>query len=843
MLSPSKSHAQKPWLASVVVGLLVALVVGGISVAFGTGAPSATASDSSAVTITAKQADDDLAHAPMKDLSVTIAQTKDLVAQGLQISWTGAEKSTQPATDNGGENFLQIMQCWGDDPAVAAGQPAQPDRTTCQYGGFLTPGATRDNFVTDDEVAPQDDPFTAPGDGFAHPTYTSIPFRAPSGKVIASVVNHVKLDTVDPNTNEFFTAYSSNEVKWAGSSADGKGSVKFEVQTAQQSSGIDCGAKVVTTGAAITGKSCWIVVVPRGTQDAGESHIVHSGLFWDAWKHRIAFRVNFKPIGINCPIGSAEKQISGSELVAGAVGSWQPVLCAGSSGSIFTISTGAEPDALRAASDPAVPAALALTSRALDTSDGSPDPDVYAPIALSGISVAFAIDRRPLAGPNTDSADLAKANQAFSSMKLTPRLIAKLLTNSYLDSLPGDKSDIGYHSPANPGHNARNLTTDPDFLAINDPEWKTQALVSPSLADLLVPQGRSDVAFQLWRYVMADQEGRDFVAGKPDAWGMFVNPWNSTDASINPAKVGLSLPMDSFPKSDPAEVPAVPNGAGALNLVTWRPYTNDLDTGGYLTLRGDGQVLGPWDITKTPPAYIKAVRNNPGFQNVLGLTDTASAAKYQLVSASLRNPAGAFASPTAEAMTAASAAMTRTAAQAQVYEYNPAGEAAKAAPTAYPLTMPVYAATNPTQNDQATRDSYAAFINYASTKGQEPGTAQGQLPDGYAPLPASWRELSKNAAAAIVAGVSVLPPTVESGDSAVSADDATSAGTGGSSDTPSPTFAGPSASGDPALSLTSGVTPKDHDMSEIASAVPLSLLAGIIAALAVPIIPRLRRRI
>jgi len=837
----SRNTTKMPWLASAIVGSLVALVVGATSVVFGGGAFVASADNSSAKTITAKESDSDLTNAPMKDLAVTVSQTKDLGSQGIEISWTGGTQSTQPATDNGGENFLQIVQCWGDDPSVAAGKPAEPDRTTCQYGGFLTPGATRDNFVTDDAVAAEDRPYTAPGDGFVHPTYTSVPFRSPAGKVIASVVDNKKIDGVDPNTNEFFTGLTSNEVKWAGSSADGKGSVKFEVQTVQQSSGIDCGSPITAADKTISGKPCWIVVIPRGSSDAGETHIVHSGLFWNAWKHRIAFRVGFKPVGINCSIGAAEKQISGSELVAGAVASWQPALCAGKGGSIFTISTGAEPDALRAASNPSVPAALALTSRPLDTSDGSTDSNVYAPIAISGVSIAFAIDRRPLAGPNTSPEDLARANQAFSTLNLTPRLVAKLLTNSYLDSLPGDKSGVGYHGPNDPGHNARNLTTDPEFLKWNDPEWKSQGLVAPSLADLLVPQGRSDVANQLWRYVIADSEAREFLSGKPDGWGMIVNPWNATDAALNPSKVGLALPIDSFPKSDPSEVAAVPGGAGAINLVTWRPYTNDLDTGGYLTLRGDGQVLGPWDTTKTPPAYVKSLRNNPGFQNVLGLTDTASAAKYQIVSASLRNPAGLFVAPTSDSMSAAAAAMTQTSTQARVYEYDPAGSAAKGAPTAYPLTMPVYASTNPTQNDQATRDAYASFIMYASTSGQQAGDAEGQLPAGYAPLPESWREISKAAAAAIVAGVSILPGSPGSTDSSFDPDMNSSSPFG---DAPSAAGSGePSASGNVALSLSSGKTPKDSDVSAIGSAVPLSLIAGLLAAAAVPIVPRIRRRL
>lgn len=851
MQSFPRTRSRTTWFLSGATGVATATLVAALLSLSAVALPTqqAHAAEGSAQTVAAKSQDADIATSPMPNLAVTVSQTRDLISQGLSINWTnpGGTASTLPAGDSGGENFLQVMQCWGDDPSVAAGQPAQPDRTTCEYGSFLTAGSTRDNFVTDDEVAPADAKYTAPGDGFVHPTYTSIPFRSPAGDTVASVVNNKKVDSVDPNTNQFFTAYTSNEVKWAGSSADGSGSIKFEVQTAQQSSGYSCGAPIKAADGTLTGESCWLVVIPRGSADLGETHITHSGLFWDAWKHRIAVRIGFKPIGINCPIGAAELQISGSELIAGAVSSWQPALCGQTNGSIYTISTGNEGDALLAASDPSKQAALALTSRPLATSDGAADPDTYAPVALSGVSISFAIDRRPKATGNTPQKVIDQANQSFTSINLTPRLIAKLLTNSYLDSLPGDKSDVGYKGPADPGHNARNLTTDPDFLAVNDPEWDYEALTSPSLADILTPQGRSDVAWQLWRYVIADKSAAAFLAGTPDKWGMIVNPWNST-AATNLSGTALSLPIDNFPKSDPTTLPASKDGAAEINLVTWRAYTNDLDQGGYLTLRGDGLVLGPWDQTKTPPAYAKAVRSLSGFQTVLGLTDTASAAKYQTISAALLNPAGNFVAPTSASMSAAAAAMTVTKAQKQVYEYDPTSTSAAAAPTAYPLTMPVYAATNPAQSDAATRASYAAFIRYAATTGQTSGTGVGELPAGYAPLPSGWVTQATTAADAIVNySASLADSGASSGDG--------SAGSGGSGDSSSfganvagavdiaPTAStDPLASGTTASALLASATPKDPKTGDLASVVPLSLFAGLLSAGVVPLYTRIRRR-
>jgi hypothetical protein len=425
-------------------------------------------------------------------------------------------------------------------------------------------------------------------------------------------------------------------------------------------------------------------------------------------------------------------------------------------------------------------------------------------------------------------------------MNLTPRLIAKLLTNSYVSSLPynSDRSHIGYLSSTNPGHNAQNLTSDPDFLAINDPEWQFEALTSPALADLLLPQGRSDAAWALWSYVLADADAVHFLQGKPDPWGMIVNPWSNTDATKNLSGTALSLPTDSFPKADPVEIPAT-SQAGAINLVTWRPYTNDLDTSAYLTLRGDGQVLGAWDELATPPKYTKITRDLPGFQKVLGLTDTAAAARYETVSAALLNPAGNFVAPTSTSLLAAAAAMVPNATQPQVFGFDPQSAKAKAAGQAYPLALPVFAAVNPGMTDSTVRASYAAFIRYASTTGQQSGTALGQLPDGYAPIPAEWRTKAATAAAAIQAGststTQTEDDTPDSG-SGASFGGGSSSGDGSSIDgsTPTPT-------GELAGSLAGPKTTTDPKIGNLGAVVPLSVGSGLAAAIAVPIISRIRR--
>ncbi len=835
MKSSRPSHLRSTVSRSLGLGVVTGVLVTLALSAWGSAGSPARADDSLAVTATAAQQDPDAADSPFPGLSVTVSQTANLVSQGVTVSWTGAKRSTPPNQANGGENFLQIAQCWGDDPK----NPNRPDRTTCQYGAFNTPGATRDAFVGDpNSVAPEDQQYTAPANGFANPTYTSIPFRAVTGETVASVVDNKKVEGVDVDVNEFFNPNSSNEVPWAGSATNGAGSVKFEIQTALQANGLGCGDPV-TDGATTTPQACWLVIIPRGTADGGESHITQSGLRWDVWKHSIAFRLTFKPLGVTCALGAAERQIRGSELVSGAVSSWQPVLCNSQGGAIYTMSNSAESDAVLAANGTDA-APLALTSRPLST--GDTDNLTYAPIAIGGLAVAFAVDHAPTATDATPADQLAKSGLSFSSMKLTPRLVAKLLTASYQDSIPtnADHKELK--------DNPRNLLLDPDFQKVNadNPDWKYQAIVAPSVADLLVPQGRSDAAWQLWRYVLSDPSAVAFLAGKGDGYGMIVNPNSSTNAKLNPTGAGLTLPRDDFPKADPITQPASASG-GEVNLVTWRPYTNDLDTAAYYTLRGDGQTLGSWDPTTAPPKYGKSVRNLPGYQRVLSLTDTSSAAKYQVVTAQLQNAAGAFVAPTSASLSAAAAAMTPVPSQKQVLEYNPAGATAKAAKAAYPLAMPIYAATNLSQGDAATRADYATFIRFAATTGQQPGVDPGQLPPGYAPIPASWKTQAIGAAAAIQSGAAAPAPVPAGAGATTPGSDTGGAGSnvdGGTApavDTGSSPSATPTATGDEAGPLSDGKTPKDPSVGGIPAIVPGGLAGGLVAAASVPIIGRLRR--
>jgi hypothetical protein len=735
----------------------------------------------------------------------------------------------------GGRNYLQVFQCWGEDPL----NPGRPDRETCQYGATLGAAATRDGDVTTENVHPNDRLFAVPQRGITFPPYASIPFRAEDGTVVSSVnvVNGTPVRSdVDVNTNQFFTQFTTNEVSWVGTGATGENSINFEIQTVSEAPGLGCGKARREGSVVVSVQDCWLVVLPRGTADNGETSIIRSGLFWDSWQHHIAVKIQFRPVGVRCQIGTAEKPIAGSELMTQAIASWQPQLCLQENGAAFVINTGSDEDAaFKASKTTSNP--LALTSRPL--ADTATDPNVYAPIGVSGAAIVFNIDRNVIPFGEVPSGVREREATPFTEMKLTPRLVAKLLTASYIRSLPAgaDLSYMGYQGVDDPGENALNLTKDPDFLQWNDPEWAYQLINGPAVADALMPTGRSDLAWTLWSYVMADAEARQFLNGVPDEWGMRVNPWYSTNPSFNPTGVGKVYPRDDFPKSDPVKIESTLisdpiNGIGELNLVTYRPYTTDFETGAYYALRSDGLVVGSWQGGLSQ-RWGKSPRNVIGSRKVIALTTTGSAAKFSTVTASLLNPAGQFVAPSVASLSAAVTAMTPTENSA-VVGLDLGSSAAKSATTAYPLTMPVYAAINPLMDDAPLRAVYADFIRFAAQSGQTPGNELGQLPSGYSPIPPSWVVQAMNAASVIQAGIRPAVP-VNLG----------SLSPGNYSQVSAPAVdqnATVDGTGDPAI-LVSETTDADPSIGALAGIVPLSLLTGIASGCAVPIFTRARKRL
>ena len=747
-------------------------------------------STDSAVTVAGRPCPGEADGCGFQDLRVTVNQTRDLLNQAVSVTWTGGA----PTSIVGGNvfgNFLQIFQCWGDADGTHPENPG-PSPDTCEFGGFQSNGkALSALFLGSQNLAsriissPELSTFD-PADGYVD-TAQDVqwkPFRAVDGTVVNISVNfNASTGAVGEGAywrNGFFNYYTTNEDVVAPTHPDGTGSELFTLQTGLESAGLGCGQKVEPfAGAASKVPKCWLVVVPRstGAQENPPEHrypgasVEQSPLAPSAWKNRIAVPLDFRPIDTTCTIGADERRIAGSELAVSALTSWQPRLCA---------NPGSPPYSYTALSDDQTrgqlvagaegSAGLGIVSRPVEPGRLDPDdPVTYAPLALSGVVIGFNVERVPnvdgRTGLPTDPEESPISGVRVASIDLTPRLVAKMLTQSY-------RSQFGNFSPHYPWIDANpvSLAADPDFVRYN-PEFAQLAPRSP-LGRLVLEQPSADAAYELWRWVLADPEARTWMAGAKDQWGMTVNPVYNTDRVQNPSGVGFGDPVPgNYPKSDPfcyqsheilVNIPdALPRLLCMLDIA---PYVNSMvEAAQAARTANDGSKTSNDNSVLSPELYWKP--NGPqvaGNRAMMAVTDAASAARFGLQTAHLSRAGddGAgreFVAADQGGLLAGLAAMKPSADAPEVLEPDPASTRAGA----YPLAMLTYGATRARSLDAAARVDYANFLAYAVGDGQQPGLGLGQLPLGYAPLPLDLRLQSVSAIIRILAGDPAPPVPVD----------------------------------------------------------------------------------
>jgi hypothetical protein len=696
-------------VAALLAMMLAASVVGGLLSSPPASAADPAASDS-AVTVSGQ--------GDFKDLTVTVSQTKNLINQTVKVSWTGGTP-TKIETDFY-VNYLQIMQCWGDDPLG-------PDRTQCQFGATNT---GRGDSVGNRRLNLGDAKETLklpPGSsGSAYVPFWAVGRDKPTGPAT-------------DNANDFFDSQVTNEIPLARTHGDGRGEEFFEVETVRQAAGLGCGEPVIT-GESTTGRSCWLVIVPRGDKEvdgstrtgtSSNNQLTSSPLSQSNWDNRILVPLEFQPVGQACPIGSPERPVIGHELAVDAVSSWQPALCAGG-GTLFSYTQLTDDVARSQVQD----GRLALVNNPIPADQAPTDhPLVYAPVGLSGLTFAFNIDNQP-DYQHKSSTDLEKSGRRFTSMKLTPRLVAKLLTQSYQYSVEVPSDEIR--------NNPLGLLFDPEFLDLN-PEYKGFVSFGVSIPDALVQINGADVTSQLWSWVEADPDARAFLAGTPDEFGMRVNHNNQN----------LPLPTSTVPRNDQS-CRDEPNGDTApLKLCSSdsHPFAKDMHDAGRAVSRGDSLAKKPGVDGGGNVVPQSVARQPAGHQGLIAVVDAATAARYGLPTAQLLNAAGTFVAPTPESLLAGEAAMKPSAVPGVL-----APDLGARDPAAYPLTALSYAVASTSTMDAASGKDYAAFLRYAGGPGQQQGLAPGLLPLGMVPLPASLKAQTIAAAAAIEAQTAQTAP-------------------------------------------------------------------------------------
>jgi hypothetical protein len=368
-----------------------------------------------------------------KDLEVTVSQTEHLTDQAVTLTASGMSPTVLLGQPNGANNFLQVMQCWGDDPNAA------DFAETCQWGGYSASDVGGSTSKAS-ELLGQATSWTAGRDGAV--------FRSVGGDVSTPVVPP---DGAGANAGigAFFVASTSNELPIVPIAADGTTKASVVVQSGAAQPYLGCGDPEAA------GERCWLVIVPRGTYSGSLADgtpcmdVFSPGAFGEVsfeqkgspiapqctfWDNRIAVPLDFDNPYQSCPPGSAERRVVGSELFAEASSSWQPALCTGDDGATFSLTTNSGDLArsqllngqadLAAVSEPLTPDNISPSDPAqLDDADLR-----YAPLANTSVAIGFVADGpRNLAGGS---------GTVHTDLKLTPRLVAKLLTQSFKYDVP-----------------------------------------------------------------------------------------------------------------------------------------------------------------------------------------------------------------------------------------------------------------------------------------------------------------------------------------------------------------------------------------------------------------------
>ena len=570
--------------------------------------------------------------------------------------------------------------------------------------------------------------------------YGSPGFRGIDASATSPAVPAVPAYTY-PGQTDAYASTPDGPANWQDNvtRADGTGEVSIQLFTKRESSSLGCDAS----------SPCSLVVVPNYGRPQGATEDMMDAPW--AWARRTVVPLTFLPVDDACPLTGTALRVEGSPMAAHVVASWRARTCTLAQDEVRLDYTAIGEPQTR--SDVAAGTTdVGIVIDPVDSDAASTRGLVYSPLAVTGLVVAFQID----------DAD----GKPVTDLKLNPRLVAKLITASYRSG--GDAAVI---------NNPVNIFRDPEFKSLNPGvNWPGGA---PGNHPLLLGD-LSDTTLALTRWIEADKDARQFLAGRPDPWGMTVN---------NNYK-NVPLPFASFPLLDP------------LMSSTFEPI-QELDAlarqlslakfpGAITTNEGGVNV-----VTKPP-------RQNPGRREVIGIIDAASAARFRLATASLENAAGKYVAPTNQSMLAGiqhsvvgADGVTRSV------------DLTDKDPSIYPLSLLVSGAFATTAPEDE-RAQMADFLSYVAGDGQVQGDQVGQLPEGHAPLsPALVRQV-KQARAAVLAGAPATD-TDGTGDDPTGSGSTGGAGGFGTAGTPSSDLPvkAPAGTGVDAGKGTAAAPPKD----------------------------------
>ncbi|MEO5853061.1 MAG: hypothetical protein ABIQ15_11160 [Nocardioides sp.] len=676
---------------------------------------------------------------PPNTVTVTADHTQDLRGrQRITIGWSGAQPSAGRASNPYGENGLQqeypvvILQCRGtDDPALPVAEQLSP--STCWTASVaqrsqIARGDAEAAWVHDLDapveakarlfgVAPFPGADLCPG-ADADPYFTHLtPYAAHNGTVFPAC-NAVQM----PPEAAVGAAFPPNEVA-AFTDLDGTGAVQFEIRSEVENESLGCSDQVACSIVVvpINGLSCDQPAEPAtiadeacrrgGRFEPGSSNFANQGvdqavspvLWWSAsnWKNRFSIPITMGLPPDTCDVLDPRPPTGfyGSELLAQAALQWSPSYCLDKKRFKFQLNQMSDDAGFSLMESGGGPAAVVSSEHKTEGAD----PVGYAPTAVTGFAVGYVIDRPDNAGE-------------YGQLRLNARLIAKLLTQSYLGS------DLGRGHPGIAG-NPLAIMNDPEFIELNP---GLSLITQEAGATVLSLSNSSDVMDQLTDYLAHDKTAMEWIDGKPDQWGM----------KVNPAYKKIKLPRPEWPLLDEF-VPQTENVCRQENPAV---YFTQL-AAPVTTMRKIAEaLLDAWPNVQTRCEFDQSTqlyklgridRQSFGARFMLGLISLGDAQRYGLRAAALETAKGEYVAPSDGSLKAA-VALSEQKKETGPFVLDQATVRREAG--AYPGTMVVYTAALLRNLAQEDADKIAQFVEVSTTEGQEQGTGNGELPAGFVPI-------------------------------------------------------------------------------------------------------------
>ena len=714
-----------------------------------------------------------------RDVTVSVSQTNNLRdRQAVSVTWKGAHPTGGVVPDTNSAFAAQqeypvvLLQCRGSDSPSAkvklspqtcwtaeASERAQGDST------FLWPAYRMDRYALPaDRRQVVGVPLPLPpGCKNVAGTQHWIPFLAANGTSFGGGLS-------DPATGlpcagsapEAGTGsqLAPSNTTYGTTFVDGTGRANFIINTVDSNASLGCnkGVECSLVAIPIMGISCDSegAALPAGnTQDrpltaedraaakaqcqkAGRyvagalsdggidnEDLAVSGLLWwsaSNWNNRLSFPLTFAQSSNICDLVSSGSPayVYGSQALVPATQQWSPHFCLDPKLFKFQHVQFSEPGSRNLLATGGVKAAF---------SAGPPQepfdkPVVQAPIAVSGFSIAYKLD-------GIDGKEV-------TSLNLTPRLLAKLMTNSYPGSVGVQRDHPGL------ADNPLDIVADPEFRALNPGMMVRQnGYDSLSSSVLYTMSSDSDVMWALTSYINADPDARQWLNGSADPWGM----------KVNPSYKGLALPVISWPQQDSwtNEAIAATIGCFAGVKLPWFPLMNaPLANPAFVTLNMQYGIsasqINCKDAGQPNQKLVAIGKIPPGRRALFGLVSLGDARRYGIPSANLLSgvASGAldeftstegrsFVGPT-EAGIKAAMELAKPDKTLGTWPISYAGMRGKSGASAYPgtLLMSLDVPTSGLSPQDAER--YATLIRYMSGSGQVPGYNVGQLPPGFLPL-------------------------------------------------------------------------------------------------------------